>query len=47
MKLLFDQNISFRIIEKISNLFPESKQVRQIGLEDCKDFEIWEFAKKK
>jgi len=46
MKLLFDQNISFRIIEKISNLFPESKQVRQIGLQDCKDSEIWEYAKK-
>lgn len=45
MKFLFDQNISFRIIEKISNLFPGSKQVRQIGLEDCKDFEIWEYAK--
>jgi len=46
MKLLFDQNISFRIIEKISNLFPDSKQVRQINLENCKDLEIWEFAKK-
>jgi len=46
MKLLFDQNISFRIIEKISDLFPESKQVRQIELENCKDFEIWEYAKK-
>jgi predicted nuclease of predicted toxin-antitoxin system len=45
MKLLFDQNISFRIIEKISNLFPDSKQVRQINLENCKDLEIWEFAK--
>jgi len=46
MKLLFDQNISFRIIEKVSDLFPDSKQVRQIGLENCEDLEIWEFAKK-
>jgi predicted nuclease of predicted toxin-antitoxin system len=46
MKLLFDQNISFRIIEKISDSFPGSQQVRQINLENCKDIEIWEYAKK-
>ena len=45
MKLLFDQNISFRIISKISTHFPEAKQVRQIGIEDYSDIEIWKFAK--
>ena len=45
MRLLFDQNISFRIIKKITHFFPGSKQVRQVGLEGCKDFEIWEYAK--
>ncbi len=45
MKLLFDQNISFRIVAKINSIFYNSKQVRQIGLEDIKDELIWNFAK--
>ena len=45
MKLLFDQNISFRIISKIKNHFPEAKQVRQLGIENYSDIEIWKFAK--
>lgn len=45
MKLLFDQNISFRIISKIATHFPDAKQVRQIGIEDYSDIEIWKFAK--
>ena len=45
MKLLFDQNISFRIISKIATHFPDAKQVRQIGIEDYSDLEIWKFAK--
>ena len=46
MKLLFDQNISFRLIERISNLYPDAKQVRELGLENVTDNEIFEFAKK-
>ncbi len=45
MKLLFDQNISFRIIKKINSIFPDSKQVRKLSLEDASDIQIWEFAK--
>ena len=45
MKLLFDQNISFRIISKISLNFPEAKQVIQLGIENYSDLEIWKFAK--
>ena len=46
MKLLFDQNISFRLIRRIVDLFPESKQVRELGLENATDFEIFEHAKR-
>lgn len=46
MKILFDQNISFRLINKIAANFPEAKQVRQLGIENYADMEIWEFAKK-
>ncbi len=46
MKLLFDQNISFRISELIQDDFPNSSQVRLSGLENSSDKQIWEFAKK-
>jgi len=45
MKLLFDQNISFRIVKKIQDIFPGSKQVSQVGLNQTSDQKIWEFAK--
>lgn len=45
MSLLFDQNISFRIISKIETNFPEAKQVRQLGIENYSDIEIWKYAK--
>lgn len=46
MKLLFDQNISFRVIGKISAQYQKAKQVRQLKLENASDFEIWQYAKK-
>ncbi len=45
MKLLFDQNISFRLCKKIHDVLPELNQVRQVGLENATDLEIWEYAK--
>ena len=45
MSLLFDQNISFRIISKIASNFPTAKQVRQLGIENFSDIEIWQYAK--
>ncbi len=38
MKLLFDQNISYRLINGIIDVFPDSKQVRELGLENATDF---------
>ena len=46
MKLLFDQNISFRLIKRIIDLFPDAKQVRELGLENSTDSEIFDFAKR-
>jgi predicted nuclease of predicted toxin-antitoxin system len=45
MRLLFDQNISFRILKMIENDFPEAKQVRELGLDNKSDLGIWNFAK--
>lgn len=46
MKLLFDQNISYRLINKIKHLYQDVIQVREAGLENLSDIEIWEYAKK-
>ena len=43
--MLFDQNISFRILSKIEIHFPDAKQVRELGIENYSDIEIWKFAK--
>ncbi len=45
MSLLFDQNISFKIVKKIQGEFPDSKQIKELGLENYSDNEIWKFAK--
>lgn len=45
MKLLFDQNISPKIVALMQSQFSGSKQVRQIGLENASDSEIFEYAK--
>ncbi len=45
MKLLFDQNISFRIVKILNPNFPQSAQIRELGLENTADFEIWQYAK--
>lgn len=45
MNLLFDQNISPKIIRQIESDFPGSEQVRHVGLEDASDLMIFDYAK--
>lgn len=45
MKLLFDQNISFRLLRKIEVQYPEAKQVKELSLENSTDMQIWEYAR--
>ncbi len=45
MKLLFDQNLSWRLPAKLADLYPESQHVRDAGLKESEDVEIWEYAK--
>jgi predicted nuclease of predicted toxin-antitoxin system len=46
MKLLFDQNISYRIVNRLIDKFPESKHVSNLGLNDTEDIDIWQFARR-
>jgi len=45
-KLLFDQNISYRIVKQIKDDFPGCKHISNFGLNDEEDPEIWNYAKK-
>jgi predicted nuclease of predicted toxin-antitoxin system len=45
MKLLFDQNLSFKLCRLLADLFPDSNQVRLLGMEEASDRTIWEYAK--
>jgi len=45
VKLLFDQNISFRILKLIQDFYPNSQQVTQLNAKIYTDREIWNFAK--
>ena len=44
MKLLFDQNISFRILKKLPESFRDCVQLNQVGLQNCIDSDIWQYA---
>ncbi|MBN1344858.1 MAG: DUF5615 family PIN-like protein [Phycisphaerae bacterium] len=45
MKLLFDQNLSHRLCKMLVEEFPSSAHVRDFGMGQACDLEIWEFAK--
>lgn len=47
MKLLFDQNLSRKLVNQLADVFPESSHVQFHGLAEQTDTEIWEFAKAK
>ncbi len=44
MKLLFDQNLSFKLCQLLSDIFPESSQVRLQGFSEAQDSVIWQSA---
>jgi len=45
MKLLFDQNLSFKLCDRLKDLFPDSEQVRRAGLDTANDRAVWDYAK--
>jgi len=45
MNLLFDQNISFRIIKWIDDIFPGSISVHDLENKNPHDLDIWKYAK--
>ena len=45
MKLLFDQNLSFKLCQALAELFPGSSQVRLLGMAEVDDTIVWQHAK--
>jgi predicted nuclease of predicted toxin-antitoxin system len=45
LKLLFDQNLSRKLINRLTDLFPDSSHVQFHALAEVNDSKIWEFAK--
>ncbi|APB35016.1 hypothetical protein GlitD10_2673 [Gloeomargarita lithophora Alchichica-D10] len=45
MRLLFDQNLSRKLVTRLADLYPTSSHVQLHALEEKTDTEIWEFAK--
>ncbi len=44
MKLLFDENLSFKLVVSLSDTYPESTHVRFEGLRGADELALWDFA---
>jgi predicted nuclease of predicted toxin-antitoxin system len=44
MKLLFDQNLSFKLVDALSPAFPGSKHLKDFSLTREEDVPLWSFA---
>ncbi len=45
MKLLFDENLSPKLSNRLSDLFPSSLHVRDVGMKATIDPVVWDYAK--
>jgi predicted nuclease of predicted toxin-antitoxin system len=45
VKLLLDQNLSYKLVSALVDLFPDSSHVRNHNLARADDQPVWEFAK--
>jgi predicted nuclease of predicted toxin-antitoxin system len=47
MQLLIDQNISYRLLARISDIFPHAQHIKDLGLWNSSDDEIFMMAREK
>ena len=45
MKLLFDENLSPKLVKLLGDLFPDSLHVRDVDLNRADDSVVWKYAK--
>jgi predicted nuclease of predicted toxin-antitoxin system len=46
VKLLFDQNLSRKLVARLADIFPDSTQTGMETLASANDAKVWDFAKK-
>ncbi len=44
MKLLFDQNLSPRLVRLLADIYPECLHVHELGMDTASDTEVWSYA---
>lgn len=45
MRLLFDQNLSPRLVQRLADIYVDCVHIRDVDLRDADDSVIWEYAK--
>jgi predicted nuclease of predicted toxin-antitoxin system len=45
MKLLFDQNLSHRLVRALADVYPDCQHVRDVGLREAPDTRVWNYAR--
>jgi predicted nuclease of predicted toxin-antitoxin system len=45
MKLLFDQNLSSRLVSRLADICPEASHVSLVGLDRASDDQVWGYAR--
>ncbi len=45
MKLLLDENLSPRLVALLSDVYPGSQHVEDVGLDETDDAQVWAYAK--
>lgn len=46
MRLLLDQNLSHRLVQRLADIYPDARHVRSVGLKEATDLAIWEYARR-
>ena len=46
MKLLFDHNLSPRLVTRLADLYPDSQHVFLLDMGEADDLEIWAYARR-
>jgi predicted nuclease of predicted toxin-antitoxin system len=45
MKLLFDHNLSHKLVPRLADIFPDSTQTRLLNFGTANDSTIWQYAR--
>ena len=45
VKLLFDQNLSYRLVTRLKDIYQDSAHTAALGLDKASDIDVWKYAK--